>query len=90
LRYAPDETVDDGASEQVTNGFFDIQDEPPWDLWLGYVVETSGRPQEYLVCWIPPTFIQTVQDGIDVNPVACIDWLPELEQELGLGPSPSA
>jgi hypothetical protein len=43
----------------------------------------------YLVCWIPPTFVETVQDGIDVNPVDCIGWLPELEQALGLGPSPS-
>ena|SRR5438093_5852658 len=75
LGYAPDETVLDGASESVTSGFFDVEDEPPWDLWLGYVVEASGRRQEYLVCWVPPTFVQTAQDGIDVNPVACVEWL---------------
>jgi hypothetical protein len=89
LRYAPDETVSDGASEEVTHGFFNIEEEPPWDLWLGWVVEKSGWPWGYLVCWIPPTFVETVQDGIDVNPVDCIGWLPELEQALGLGPSPS-
>jgi hypothetical protein len=90
LCYAPDETVDDGASEAVTNGFVDIRDEPPWDLWLGYVVETGDRAREYLVCWIPPVFVETVELGIEVNPVACIECLPELEQELGLGLKPDA
>jgi len=32
LGYAPDETVSDGASQDVTSGFFDVEDEPPWDL----------------------------------------------------------
>jgi hypothetical protein len=43
LGYGPDETVWDGASEAATKGFFNCEDEPPWDLWLGYIVETSGR-----------------------------------------------
>jgi hypothetical protein len=29
--------------------------------------------------------VQTAQDGIDVNPVDCVNWLPELEAALGLG-----
>ena len=84
LGYAPDETVHDGASESVTAGFFNIEDEPPWDLWLAWVVEKNDRPRENLVCWIPPSLVKTADDGIEVNPVACIDWLPQLEQELGL------
>ncbi len=63
-------------------GFFDVVDEPPWDLWLGYLVEASGR--SYLVSWIPPAFVDTAEDGINVNPVACVFWLDELEQTLGL------
>ena len=90
LGYEPDGTVFDGASQSVTSGFFNVYDEQPWDFWLGYLVDTSHRGLEYLVCWIPPTFVQTAQDGIDVNPVACVDWLDELEQVLGLGPSSSA
>jgi hypothetical protein len=82
LGYGPDETVWDGASEAATMGFFDEVDEPPWDLWLGYVVETSGR--SYLVSWIPPTLVGTAEDGINVNPVACLFWLDEFEQALGL------
>ena len=86
LGWSPDETVLDGASEGATDGFFNVEDEPPWDLWLGYVVETGGR--EYLVCWIPSSLVETAQIGIDVNPVACVDWLPELERELGLQSNP--
>jgi hypothetical protein len=90
LRYSPDESLFDGAAEQVTNGFFDWNNEPPWDLWLGYVVEKSERRWGYVVCWIPPTFVQAAADGIEVNPEGCIDWLPELEHELGLGSNSSS
>jgi hypothetical protein len=90
LSFAPDETLSDGAAETVSKGFFDVDNEPPWDLWLGYVVEKSSRPREYVVCWVPPAFLQAAEDGIEVNPEVCIDWLPELERELGLGPNPSA
>lgn len=90
LGYEPDGTVFDGASQSVTGGFFNVYDEPPWDLWIGYLVEIGDRAREYLVCWIPPTFINTAEDGIAVNPVACIDWLPEVERELGLDVNPSA
>ena len=45
-------------------------------------MEKSGR--EYLVSWIPPVLVHTVENGIDVKPVECIFWLPELEQALDL------
>jgi len=32
----------------------------------------------------PPVLVHTVENGIDVNPVECIFWLPELEQALDL------
>jgi hypothetical protein len=87
LGYGPDETVLDGASEGATHGFFNWEDEPPWDLWLGWMVETSGG--QYLVSWIPPSLLKTAQEGIDANPVDCIHWLPELEEALGLEPQAS-
>jgi hypothetical protein len=90
LSFAPDETLSDGAAESVSQGFFNVENEPPWDLWLGWVVEKSDRPREYLVCWVPSNFVQAAADGIEVNPEVCIDWLPELEQALGLEPSASS
>jgi hypothetical protein len=71
LGYSPDETVWDGASEGATAGFFDVEDAPPWDFWLAYVVESGDQSRDYLVCWIPPAFVETAEIGIDVNPVGC-------------------
>lgn len=82
MAYSPDETVWDGASEAVSGEFFDVHDAPPWDLWLGWMIDPDRR--EYLVSWVPPMFVEPVQNGIDVNPVECIWWLPELEEALGL------
>jgi hypothetical protein len=101
LLYAPDENLSDGAAESASQGFFTMENEPPWDLWLGWVVDLSyfastteismrTRAREYLVFWIPPAFVQAADDGIDVNPEACIEWLPELEHALGLRSGPPA
>src|SRR5689334_7231944 len=35
LVYFPDAELADGAAEAETNGFFDINDAPPWDTWVG-------------------------------------------------------
>jgi hypothetical protein len=105
LLYAPDETVVDGASEAASDGFFNWEDEPPWDLWLGWVVQLryfapppdstqtgpqNRRAREYLVCWIPRSLVETADKGVEVNPVACIEWHEELEVALGLRSDPLA
>ncbi|HUF53137.1 MAG TPA: hypothetical protein VMR52_05100 [Dehalococcoidia bacterium] len=82
LGYAPDESLSDGAAEVATDGFFNSDNEPPWDLWIACVVEPGGR--EYLVSWIPGELVDTVSTGVEVNPEACIFWLGELEEALGL------
>jgi hypothetical protein len=38
----PDSSVDDGASEHVSRGFFDVGDMPAWDTWVCYVLD-PGR-----------------------------------------------
>ena len=63
----PLENVADGASEAGSYGFFDVNDIPPWDIW----VEFSGNT---LVSWVPEEFIGAAQNGIDANPVDCIHW----------------
>jgi hypothetical protein len=67
LFYAPLETVDDGASEAGSQGFFDIEDAPPWDCWF---LNWEGG----IYSWVPESLVQIVQDGIDANPVDCIHW----------------
>jgi len=68
LLYVPSENISDGASQHSSNGFFDVNDCPPWDLWLQYSDRT-------LISWVPEILLPLAQAGIDVNAVECIRWL---------------
>jgi hypothetical protein len=90
-----DDSVDDGASEHVSRGFFDFVDTPPWDTWVCYVVDPAqiaanerrraGSSQEpfgrgsYLVAWVPPAYLDLVAEGIRVNPVDRIAWAESVD-----------
>lgn len=84
---AADESVTDGASEAESEGFFDIQDLPPWDTWLAYIVEDKKDAsaygnqitRSYLLSWVPPKMEALVTRGIEVNPVNCHEWHDEAE-----------
>lgn len=67
LLYVPSENISDGASRFSSNGFFDVYDCPPWDLWLQYSERT-------LISWVPEVLLPLAQAGIDVNAVECIRW----------------
>ena len=67
LIYIPSETVSDGWSEYASNGFFDVNDAPPWDTWFHY-------SNKELLCWVPSLLVPLVQKGIDGNAVDCIRW----------------
>lgn len=80
LVYEPDNNMADGAAHLETFGFFDVNNVPPWDTWVAYIVENSGN--SYLVCWIPDIYVSLAQKGIDVNPEECIYWLDQSKNEL--------
>jgi hypothetical protein len=63
----PLETVDDGAAEASSMGFYDVHDAPPWDTWFLH----SGNA---VFCCVPEFAISRAQSGIDANPVDCIHW----------------
>jgi hypothetical protein len=67
LLYYPQEQLADGAAEYSSNGFFDVNNVPPWDIWVDF-------SEHILVSWVPPGFIEAAQIGIDVNPEQCIRW----------------
>ncbi|MDQ3713836.1 MAG: hypothetical protein M3388_16675 [Acidobacteriota bacterium] len=79
LAYFPDVNLFCGASEDETNGFFDVDNVPAWDTWVAYFEE--GRSNDcyasYLISWIPPQFVELVSKGIYVNPEECIVWLAD-------------
>lgn len=78
LAYFPDANLCCGASEDETNGFFDIDNVPAWDTWVAYF-EGGDRHSytSYLISWIPPQFVEIVSGGINVNPEECIVWLAD-------------
>jgi hypothetical protein len=67
LLYRPSENLACGAAEANSNGFFDVNNIPPWDIWVDF---SDGT----LVSWVPPALVDIAQMGIDVNPEACICW----------------
>src|SRR5947208_1564281 len=63
----PSENLACGAAEASSNGFFDVNNVPPWDIWVDFSERT-------LVSWVPPGLLDVAQMGIYVNPEACIRW----------------
>jgi hypothetical protein len=67
LLYYPHENLACGAAEVSSNGFFDVNNVPPWDIWVDFSERT-------LVSWVPPVLLEAAQMGIDVNPEECMRW----------------
>ena len=67
LAYVPAENLADGAAQYASDGFFDVNNVPPWDVWIDFSDRT-------LVSWVPCCLAEPVQAGIDVNPEGCIRW----------------
>jgi hypothetical protein len=67
LLYRPAENLACGAAEQSSHGFFDVNNVPPWDIWVDFSEGT-------LVSWVPPPLVQAAEAGIDANPEQCIQW----------------
>ena len=81
LLYYPYLSLSDGAAELVSKGFFDTNNEPAWDVWVFCDRdERVSNPQDYgtyLLCWIPNRLIDLVEQGIRINPEACLEWATE-------------
>jgi hypothetical protein len=80
LVYYPDEELADGAAEEASGGFFDVENVPAWDTWVGLYQDERG--EDYLVSWVPPSFREIVGEGIRVNPEECIHWISETDVPL--------
>ena len=84
-----------GISCTETGAFFDINDLPPIGLWVEYISTpeiVSGTPKEhppyfrddgYILSYVPKSFLEVVQRGIDVNAEECIYWLEDQEHISG-------
>jgi hypothetical protein len=86
LIYFPESDLACGAAEHETEGYFDVHNVPPWDTWVTYIKEPGRNSvsgdDEYLIAWVPPVFVNLVNNGIYVNPEECIQWLSDTSVEL--------
>jgi hypothetical protein len=68
--------------------FFDEDDLPGWDLWVGFFMEPDNLPiwqmephkvphPARLIAWVPERWIVRCNDGIKVCETGCIYWLKE-------------
>jgi hypothetical protein len=82
----PEGCFRDGVSQFNSEGFFDTNDVPPPNCWVGYIIDKeclkyrlAGEPsiveqEHYLVFYVPPKWLNLAGKGIYVNPTNCINW----------------
>lgn len=80
MLYFPDENLADGYAEEVSGGFFDVDNLPAFDTWVS-LISDDGYPREsarrQLLCYVPVPLIEVANAGIDGNPEECIVWLDQ-------------
>jgi hypothetical protein len=88
LLYDPDQNLFDGAAQEITRGYFDVDNVPPWDTWVAYVVERPRKRayDSYLVSWIPKQHLELVAKGLWANPEQCLSWADDIDPASLLGP----
>lgn len=74
LVYVYDSNLFHGLEMVESRGYVDVNNTPPWDTWVAYIFEPKIN---YLVSWVPPAFIESVNAAISVNPEECILWIDE-------------
>jgi hypothetical protein len=87
IAFDPLDTLSDGAAQVASEGFFDVDNVPPWDTWLCFVDERAGELKmhhwqpwdSYLLSWVPAHLVETIDHAIDVIPEQCVLWATDLE-----------
>lgn len=79
------ESIPDGAVTELSKGFYDDDDMPPWDTWLCYLYDdeilSNGKIYrcEYLVSWVPPEFIDLANIGVEKHFLDCMTWATDAD-----------
>ena len=79
LLYFPEYSDWDGLSESYSNGFFSVNDDPPWDTWIDFVIDDRREGYfGYLVSWVPEEFCNFAGQGIPAAALQCIQWANQI------------
>lgn len=77
LVYEPILGMYDCLAEGETDGFFDANDCPPGDLWIGFIRDAKTS---YVLSWIPDYLIDVTESGIDVTCGGSLYWLDQSDE----------
>ncbi len=72
LVYLPGTNLSDGAAASVSNGYFDLENIPPWDTWLMYFPAYCGEGK--LISLVPPELAEMVDYAMRCNAEECLYW----------------
>jgi hypothetical protein len=78
--WLPDQSLSDGAAQLETNGYFDADNQPPWDAWVAWVSAPAAKDlglRNMLIAWVPDDLVELVRAGVDANPEECLQWLQD-------------
>ena len=68
------------------NGFFDVMDRPPMELWLEAIGRRSrSRAEAFeiaILCWIPPALVERARAGRRAVAAGSLAWLAEVSDAL--------
>lgn len=68
LIFDPCATMYDGISEEISHGFFDSDDVPPPEFWVGLYTNR-------LISFIPEEYFDVVDEVIENSMSGCLEWL---------------
>ena len=74
LVFSSYQSMSDCLPEENTEGFFDVNDCPPWGLWVGY------KEPNYLICWVPEYLYELVEIGLSHSSCDPFWWLDEMNE----------
>ena len=77
LAYEPDRNLFDGLGQSESMGYLDFYDCPPWDTWAGVITANKAN---FLICWVPISAVELVNNGSDVICNDCIRWVSDIEE----------
>jgi hypothetical protein len=68
-------TNENYGSDHFSQGFFDGNDNPPWDTWIDQVGDA-------LISWVPPPFVDRASEGISVECCDMLNWVVNRELDV--------
>lgn len=60
------------AARPASQGFFDVDDLPPWGTWFAHV--ETGTLGGIIACWVPGELVAAADRGVVVIPVSSAWW----------------